>query len=81
MGKSIKAYLGLLFVGPIVIAGVAVLALIFGAAAGFIGGMIFPQVFERLSQLVFGEPVPAWQIGAMLGFVAAFLRASIAKRS
>ena len=80
MGKNIKRYLGLLLVGPVVIAAVAVLALVFGAAAGWIGGVIFPNVFERLAKLVFGEAVPAWQLGAMLGFVAGFLRASIAPR-
>jgi len=74
--SAIKKFLALLLVGPVVVAAIALLSLLFGAVAGWIGGLIFPQVFANLSDLVFGKEVPAWQIGAMLGFVAAFLRSS-----
>ena len=65
---------------PIIAAIGALIAMVLGAAAGWLGGLIFPQVFERLSTLLFGEAAPAWQIGAMFGFVAGFLRASLPKR-
>lgn len=80
MGQKIKLFAGLLFVGPIMVAAIAILALVFGAAAGLVGGLIFPQVFVRLSDFAFGASVPPWQIGAMLGFVTAFLRAGIPTR-
>ena len=74
------AFLGLVLAGPVIFAVVALLAMIFGAAAGWLGGLIFPQVFARLTDVIFGEPIPAWQFGAMLGFIAGFLRASIPNR-
>ena len=75
-----KAFIGFVVLGPVLFAIVALLAMLFGAAAGWLGGLIFPQVFDRLTSLVFGDPIPAWQFGAMLGFVAGFLRASIPNR-
>ena len=54
----------------------ALIAMVFGAAAGWAGGLIFPEVFVNFSALLWEEPVPAWQIGAMLGFIAGFLRVS-----
>ena len=71
--------IGLIVFGPVLVAFLSVLAMLFGAAAGWLAGWIFPQVFERLTTLVFGEPIPAWQLGAMLGFIATFLRASFPK--
>ncbi|MEN3971614.1 hypothetical protein WJS89_02920 [Sphingomicrobium sp. XHP0235] len=65
---------------PVVAAVGALIAMVLGAAAGWIGGLIFPQVFDRLSTLLFGEVAPAWQIGAMFGFIAGFLRASAPRR-
>ena len=75
-----RAFLGFILLGPVVFAIVALLAMLMGAAAGWLGGLIFPQVFTRLTELVFGEAIPAWQLGAMLGFVAGFLRASLPNR-
>ncbi|KLE31326.1 hypothetical protein AAW01_06830 [Aurantiacibacter gangjinensis] len=75
-----KGFVGLVLFGPLVIAVMAILAMIMGAGAGWIAGLIFPQVFENLSDLVFTEEVPAWQIGAMLGFIATFLRVSFPRR-
>lgn len=77
--KPSRGLIGFLLLGPIVFATVAVLAMLFGAAAGWLGEFIFPQVFERLTALVFGEAIPGWQFGAMLGFVGGFLRASLPK--
>ncbi|NNC53336.1 MAG: hypothetical protein HKO08_09895 [Erythrobacter sp.] len=74
------ALFGIVLVGPILFAIVALIAMLFGAAAGWLGGIIFPQVFDRLTALIFGEAIPAWQLGAMLGFVGGFLRASIPNR-
>ena len=49
-----------------------------------------PQISEQIvdslergwfyATLFFGEAIPAWQLGAMLGFLATFLRASFPKR-
>ncbi|QZD87291.1 hypothetical protein [Qipengyuania psychrotolerans] len=74
------ALIGFVLAGPILFAIVSLLAMLFGAAAGWLGGLIFPQVFSRLTGAIFGEAIPAWQFGAMLGFVAGFLRASIPNR-
>ena len=73
-------FVGLVLFGPVIIAVVSVLAMLFGAAAGWLAGLIFPQVFERLTTLIFGEEIPAWQLGAMLGFIATFLRTSFPNR-
>ena len=73
-------FFGLVLLGPIVIAVISVMAMLFGAAAGWAAGLIFPQVFERLTALIFGDPIPAWQLGAMLGFIATFLRSSFPNR-
>ena len=78
-GRLAGALLGALAL-PVLIAIAAVVTLVLGAAAGWAGGWIFPQVFERLSKLVFDEVIPAWQIGAMLGFVAGFLRFGTSSR-
>ena len=78
--KSSRGSLATLLVIPIVFAIVGLLAMLSGAAAGWLGEFIFPQVFERLTALAFGEAIPGWQFGAMLGFVGGFLRASIPKR-
>ena len=72
-------FIGLVLFGPILVAILSVMAMLFGAAAGWLAGLIFPQVFERLTTLIFGEGIPAWQLGAMLGFLATFLRASFPK--
>ncbi|MFA9200312.1 MAG: hypothetical protein ACEQR8_03865 [Cypionkella sp.] len=66
---------------PVLIALASVIALVCGAIAGWAGGWLFPEVFANLSDLVFGRAVPAWQIGAMLGFVSAFLHAAASSSS
>lgn len=73
-------FIGIALFGPVIFAVVALIAMLMGAAAGWVGGLIFPQVFERLTTLIFGEAIPAWQLGAMLGFVGGFLRASLPNR-
>ncbi len=78
--NKLVGLIALTVVGPFVFAVAAVIALLLGAAAGWAGGLIFPEVFANLAELVFDKPVPAWQIGAMLGFVAGFLRVSVPKR-
>ena len=78
--KKGTALVGFVLLGPILFALGGIIAMLFGAAAGWLGGMIFPQVFDRLTLLIFGEAIPAWQLGAMLGFVGGFLRASIPNR-
>ena len=55
----------------------AVVLMAMGAIAGWLAGVIFPQVFDALATAIFDRAVPAWQIGAMLGFVGGFLRPRI----
>ncbi len=82
MSRSSKgaALAAVVIAGPLLFAIVALMAMLFGAAAGWLAGLIFPQVFDRLTALIFGDPIPAWQFGAMLGFIGGFLRASIPNR-
>ena len=71
--------LGLALLVPVLVASLwiavmSLLMLIVGALSALVGAWAFPQVFEDLSDLLFGRQVPAWQIGAMLGFVGSFFR-------
>lgn len=59
---------------PLVAAVGAVILMLLGAAAGWLGGWVFPEVFANLSDMLFGKQVPAWQIGAMFGFIGGFFR-------
>ena len=59
---------------PLVAAIGALILMLLGAAAGWLGGLVFPEVFANLSDMLFGKPVPAWQIGAMFGFIGGFFR-------
>ena len=59
---------------PLVAALGALVLMVLGAAAGWLAGLVFPQVFANLSDMLFGKPVPAWQIGAMFGFIGGFFR-------
>ncbi|NNC58647.1 MAG: hypothetical protein HKO05_01495 [Erythrobacter sp.] len=66
---------------PLVAALGALVLMVLGAAAGWLAGLVFPQVFANLSDMAFGKAVPAWQIGAMLGFVGGFFRSFGNRRS
>ena len=59
---------------PLVAAVGALILMVLGAAAGWLGGLVFPDVFINLSEMLFGKQVPAWQIGAMFGFIGGFFR-------
>ena len=78
--RKIKGFFALVLLGPVLIAIGALVAMVLGAAAGWAGGLIFPAVFANMSALLWEDPVPAWQIGAMLGFLAGFLRISQRQR-
>ena len=73
MQKFFAFVVGALLV-PLVAALSALVLMVLGAAAGWLGGLVFPQVFENMSQMLFGKAVPAWQIGAMFGFIGGFFR-------
>ncbi|RJY09338.1 hypothetical protein [Aurantiacibacter aquimixticola] len=59
---------------PLLAALLALVLMVMGAAAGWLAGLVFPQVFANLSDMLFGKEVPAWQIGAMFGFIGGFFR-------
>lgn len=73
MQKPLAIIVGLLLV-PLAAALSALVLMVLGAAAGWLGGLVFPQVFANMSQMLFGDAVPAWQIGAMFGFIGGFFR-------
>ena len=75
-----RGFLAIVVLAPVFIAVTALVALVAGAAAGWAGEAVFPEVFSRITGAVFGEPIPGWQFGAMLAFVGAFLRVSIPAR-
>ena len=74
--RQAQGLLAIVVLGPLIFALGALFAMIMGAAAGWAGDLIFPDVFANLSALFWEERVPAWQIGAMLGFIVGFLRVS-----
>ncbi len=52
----------------------------FGAFAGWIAGLFYPNTLHLLGQRI-GLPVEPWQLGAMLGFVGGFFKSSLAQKS
>jgi membrane protein YqaA with SNARE-associated domain len=72
-----------LIVGMIVAAGMpallvllALLGTIFGAIGGWIVGLFFDETLAKLAMAIGLEGTPAWQLGAMLGFVGGFFKSS-----
>ena len=71
--------------GAIATAAAASLVLIFaiaaatlgGAVSGWVVGYFFPGSLDLLSQKVFGQVLPHWQLGAILGFLGSFFRSSL----
>lgn len=65
------AILGLLaafFLAPLL--GIAV-----GAFAGWVVGLVFPETIGILATIMTGGvTMPAWQVGAILGFVGGFFK-------
>jgi len=52
------------------------LGIVFGAFAGWVVGLFFPHTLDLVGQRIFGEAIPAWQLGAALGFVGAFFKST-----
>ena len=52
-----------------------------GAVIGAIVGWAFPGTLATLSTALLGSVVPAWQLGASLGFVGGFFRSSTTSSS
>lgn len=50
-----------------------------GAFIGFIAGLVFPGTVGLVGTLITsGVVIPAWQVGAILGFVGAFFKTRVA---
>ena len=79
MGRTTGLVIAVAVWGSILAMIAAVIGMLFGAAAGWLGALIFPQVFDRLTAALFGEAIPAWQFGAMLGFISGIVRASVVR--
>lgn len=54
---------------------------LFGGVAGWVIGMVFDQTIDALKVWASLEDVTDFQLGAMLGFVGGFFRASVSKSS
>lgn len=49
-----------------------------GAFVGFVAGMVFPGTVGLVGTLITsGAVMPAWQVGAVLGFIGAFFKTSV----
>lgn len=67
---AIVAFAVVLFLG--ILAGTAL-----GALAGWVVGLVFSDTMIRLATMIGQPDMPAWQIGAILGFVGGFFRSSM----
>ena len=72
--QKFLGFLVAILLAPLVAAVGALVLMVMGAAAGWLAGLVFPDVFDNMSDMLFGEAVPAWQIGAMFGFIGGFFR-------
>ena len=84
MAKFIGVVLTAIIMIPLLILG-AVFGVLGGAFGGWIVGFFFPHTFGAWLQY-FGLPrglgqIEPWQVGAMLGFVGGFFRASVTSKS
>lgn len=53
-----------------------------GAFAGFIAGAVFPGTVGLVgSAITGGATIPAWQVGAILGFVGGFFKAVLSNNN
>lgn len=73
----------LIGLGATILAGVilviaAVLGSIMGAFSGWIVGLLFPETFKLLNEILNVSAAP-WQIGTILGFVGGFFKATLTK--
>lgn len=53
------------------------IGIVVGAFAGMVVGWVFDDTMALLAKLIGAPGTPAWQLGAMLGFVAGFFRSSV----
>lgn len=63
----VLASIALFFVAP-------ALGILFGAFAGWVSGLFFPGTLDLVSQALFDQTIPHWQLGAALGFVGSFFK-------
>jgi len=71
---AILVFAALIFLAPLI--GIAC-----GAFGGWVVGHFYPDTLSLISAKLFGEPIPAWQLGAALGFVGGFFKASQTNKS
>jgi hypothetical protein len=63
--------IGLIFLAPLI--GISV-----GAFAGWVVGQFFPGTVGLVgSAITGGATIPAWQVGAILGFVGGFFKTNV----
>jgi hypothetical protein len=53
----------------------------FGALAGFVVGLVFTDTVQVVGNLISDTPMPAWQVGAALGFVGSFFKTTAINRT
>lgn len=75
--KSTSDWLLAAVLGVILAFGLALVATVVGAFTGWIVGLMFPGTLSLLSEAMLDKTIPAWQLGAMLGFVGSFFRSSV----
>lgn len=80
MDKLILAGLAAVGVAALIVI-VAVLGTVFGAIGGWIVGLMFDETLAKLATAIGLEGTPAWQLGAMLGFVGGFFKSSVSASS
>jgi hypothetical protein len=71
---GLVAGLGLVFIGVL-------LGTMFGALAGWVVGLVFDQTLARVAMMLGVPGTPAWQLGAMLGFLGGFFRSHLRESS
>lgn len=76
MSNFLTAFLGALLLAVLLFVG-ALLGTLGGAFAGWTVGLLFPGTLALVSTTIFGSVIPAWQLGAALGFVGSFLSTSV----
>ena len=83
MGKVI-AFIGVAFLGVLgfgfTLFLASILGTVFGAMGGWFVGLLFDETLVLVADMFGISGTPAWQLGAILGFVGGFLRTSVSSK-
>jgi hypothetical protein len=75
--KEFASIMGLLAIFVITLLLLPLVGIAVGAFIGWVAGMVFPGTVGLVGTLITsGVTIPAWQVGAILGFVGAFFKSS-----